>query len=151
MAGETIITIVGNLTSDPELRFTGSGVAVATFTVASTPRDFKRDTNTWVDGETTFLKCNVWRGAAENAASSLKKGTKVLVQGRLKTRSYLTKEQEKRSVIELEVDAFGPELSVATAVVTRNARAEGQGSYSAPAAAVASAPLASENDDETPF
>jgi single-strand DNA-binding protein len=142
MAGETILTLVGNLTSDPELRFTPSGVAVAKFTVASTPRTLNKATNEWVDGETIFITCNVWRQAAENAAESLEKGTRVIVNGRLKSRSYETKEGEKRTVFEMEVDAFGPDLTRATAKVTKVAS---KGFTSSAPAAVDSA------DDETPF
>ena len=128
MAGETIITVVGNLTSDPELRFTPSGAAVANFTVASTPRTFDKNSNEWKDGEALFLRCSVWRQAAENVAESLQKGTAVIVQGRLKQRSYETKEGEKRTVIELEVDEIGASLKFATAKVTRASRGGG-GSY----------------------
>ncbi len=128
MAGETILTVVGNLTSDPELRFTPSGAAVANFTVASTPRTFDKNSNEWKDGEALFLRCSVWRQAAENVAESLQKGTAVIVQGRLKQRSYETKEGEKRTVIELEVDEIGASLKFATAKVTRASRGGG-GSY----------------------
>ncbi len=127
MAGETIITVVGNLTADPELRFTPSGAAVANFTVASTPRTFDKNTNEWKDGEALFLRCSVWRQAAENVAESLQKGTAVIVQGRLKQRSYETKEGEKRTVVELEVDEIGPSLKFATAKVTRASRGGGGG------------------------
>src|SRR5437868_2576926 len=127
MAGETTITVVGNLTADPELRFTPSGAAVANFTVASTPRAFDRQTNEWKDGEALFLRCNVWRQAAENVAESLQKGMQVIVQGRLKQRSYETKEGEKRTVYELEVDEIGPSLKFATAKVTKASRQGGQG------------------------
>jgi len=119
MAGETIITVVGNLTADPELRFTPSGAAVANFTVASTPRTFDRQSNEWRDGEAMFLNCAVWRQAAENVAESLQKGMRVIVQGRLKARSYETREGEKRTVFELDVDEIGPALRYATAKVTR--------------------------------
>ncbi|MDN5562623.1 single-strand binding protein [Luteococcus japonicus] len=119
MAGETPITLVGNLTADPELRFTPSGAAVANFTVASTPRQFDRQTNEWRDGEAMFLNCSVWRQAAENVAESLTKGMRVVVQGRLKSRSYETREGEKRTVFEVEVDEVGPSLRYATAKVTR--------------------------------
>lgn len=125
MAGETVITVIGNLTSDPELRFTGAGAAVANFTVASTPRTFDRQSNEWKDGETLFLRCSVWREAAENAAESLAKGMRVIVTGRLRSRSYETKEGEKRTVIELEVDEVGPSLRSATAKVTRAQRSGG--------------------------
>ena len=110
MAGETTITVIGNLTNDPELRFTPSGSAVANFTIASTPRTFDRQSNEWKDGETLFLRAAVWREAAENVAESLTKGMRVIVTGRLKSRSYETKEGEKRTVIELEVDEIGPSL-----------------------------------------
>ncbi len=122
MAGETIITVVGNLTNDPELRFTPSGSAVANFTIASTPRTFDRQSNEWKDGETLFLRASVWREAAENVAESLTKGTRVVVQGRLKSRSYETKEGEKRTVMELEVDEIGPSLRYASAKVNRTQR-----------------------------
>ncbi|NLT30717.1 MAG: single-stranded DNA-binding protein [Propionibacterium sp.] len=119
MAGETIITVVGNLTADPELRFTPSGAAVANFTVASTPRNFDRQTNEWRDGEALFLNCSVWRQVAENVAESLTKGMRVIVQGRLKARSYETREGEKRTVFEIDVDEIGPALRYATAKVTK--------------------------------
>ena len=107
MAGDTVITVIGNITGDPELRFTPSGAAVANFTVASTPRAFDRQSNEWKDGETLFMRCSVWRDAAENVAESLGRGTRVIVSGRLKSRSYETKEGEKRTVVEMEVDGFG--------------------------------------------
>src|SRR4051794_27528094 len=125
MAGETVITVVGNLTGDPELRFTPSGAAVANFTIASTPRTYDRQTSEWKDGEALFLRCNIWRQAAENVAESLTKGARVIVSGRLKQRSFDTKEGEKRTVIELEVDEVGPSLRYATAKVTRASRNEG--------------------------
>ena len=127
MAGDTVITVIGNLTADPELRFTPSGAAVANFTVASTPRTFDRQSNEWKDGETLFLRCSVWREAAENVAESLQKGMRVIVQGRLKSRSYDTKEGERRTVTELDVDEVGPSLRYASAKVNRNARSGGQG------------------------
>lgn len=127
MAGETTITVVGNLTNDPELRFTPSGSAVANFTIASTPRTFDRTSNDWKDGETLFLRASVWREAAENVAESLTKGTRVVCQGRLKSRSYETKEGEKRTVMELEVDEIGPSLRYASAKVTRTQRSGGGG------------------------
>jgi single-strand DNA-binding protein len=129
MSGETTITVIGNLTSDPELRFTPSGSAVANFTVASTPRTFDRQTNEWKDGETLFLRASVWREAAENVAESLTKGTRVIVSGRLKSRSYETKEGEKRTVVELEVDEIGPSLRYANVKVNRSQRSNqgGQG------------------------
>jgi single-strand DNA-binding protein len=122
MAGETTITVVGNLTNDPELRFTPSGSAVANFTIASTPRTFDRQSNEWKDGETLFLRASVWREAAENVAETLTKGTRVVAQGRLKSRSYETKEGEKRTVMELEVDEIGPSLRYASAKISRTQR-----------------------------
>ena len=127
MAGETTITLVGNLTADPELRFTPSGAAVANFTVASTPRNFDRQTNEWRDGEAMFINCAVWRQAAENVAESLQKGMRVIVQGRLKSRSYETREGERRTVFEIDVDEIGPALRYATAKVTRTSSGGGQG------------------------
>ncbi|MDH6134593.1 single-strand DNA-binding protein [Kitasatospora sp. MAA4] len=127
MAGETVITLVGNLVDDPELRFTPSGAAVAKFRIASTPRTFDRQTNEWKDGESLFLTCNVWRQPAENVAESLQRGMRVIVQGRLRQRSYETKEGEKRTVFEVEVDEVGPSLRSATAKVTRANRSGGQG------------------------
>ena len=129
MAGDTVITVVGNLTADPELRFTPSGAAVANFTVASTPRTFDKNTNEWKDGEALFLRCSVWRQAAENVAESLTRGTAVIVQGRLKQRSYETKEGEKRTVYELDVDEIGPSLRWATAKVTKASRGGGGGGF----------------------
>src|SRR3954451_18812211 len=125
MAGETPITVVGNLTADPELRFTPSGAAVANFTVASTPRTFDRQSNEWKDGEALFLNCSVWRQAAENAAESLTRGMRVIVSGRLKARSYETREGEKRTVFEIEVDEVAPSLKYATAKVTKTSRSGG--------------------------
>ncbi len=127
MAGETVITIIGNLTNDPELRFTPSGAAVANFTVASTPRTFDRQSNEWKDGETLFMRCSVWRDAAENVAESLQRGSRVLVSGRLRSRSYETKEGEKRTVVEMEVDEVGPSLRYATAKVNKTSRGGGGG------------------------
>ena len=129
MAGDTVITIVGNVTGDPELRFTPSGAAVANFTVASTPRAFDRQSNEWKDGETLFMRCSVWRDAAENVAESLQRGTRVIVTGRLKSRSYETKEGEKRTVIEMEVDEVGPSLRYASAKVTKTQRGSGGGGF----------------------
>ena len=129
MAGDTVITVVGNLTADPELRFTPSGAAVANFTVASTPRTFDKNSNEWKDGEALFLRCSVWRQAAENVAESLHRGTAVIVQGRLKQRSYETKEGEKRTVYELDVEEVGPSLKWATAKVTKASRGGGGGGY----------------------
>ena len=155
MAGETITTIVGNLTADPELRYTQNGLAVANFTIASTPRSFDRQSNEWKDGEALFLRASVWREFAEHVAGSLTKGSRVIASGRLKQRSYETKEGEKRTTIELEVDEIGPSLKYATASVTRaqsNRDAFAGGSPQAPASqatdewATAGAP-----DTETPF
>ena len=126
-AGDTVITLVGNLVDDPELRFTPSGAAVAKFRIASTPRFLDKQTNEWKDGESLFLSCNVWRQAAENAAESLTKGMRVIVQGRLKQRSYETREGEKRTVFEVEVDEVGPSLKSATAKVTKAQRGGGGG------------------------
>src|SRR3982750_2251988 len=125
MAGETPITVVGNLTADPELRFTPSGAAVANFTVASTPRTFDRQSNEWRDGESMFLNCSVWRQAAENAAESLTRGMRVIVSGRLKARSFETREGEKRTVFEVDVDEVGPGLKYATAKVQKTSRSGG--------------------------
>jgi len=122
MAGETVITVVGNLVDDPELRFTPSGAAVANFRMASTPRTYDRQTGEWKDGETLWLGCSVWRQAAENVAESLTKGTRVVVQGRLKSRQYETREGEKRTVFEIDVDEIGPSLRSATAKVTKASR-----------------------------
>jgi single-strand DNA-binding protein len=130
MAGETIITVVGNLVDDPELRFTPSGAAVANFRIASTPRTFDKQSNEWKDGDALFLSCSVWRQAAENVAESLQKGMRVVVQGRLKQRSYETREGEKRTVVELEVEEVGPSLKYATAKVARVQRSGGGGGYS---------------------
>ncbi|MCP2255143.1 single-strand DNA-binding protein [Prauserella aidingensis] len=146
MAGDTIITVVGNLTADPELRFTPSGAAVANFTVASTPRQFDRQSGEWKDGEALFLRCNIWRQAAENVAETLTRGARVIVQGRLKQRSFETKEGEKRTVVELEVDEIGPSLRYATAKVNKVSRGGGGGGgfggggAAAPAAAGSGAP-----------
>ena len=126
MAGETIITVVGNLTADPELRYTQNGLAVANFTIASTPRNVDRATNDWKDGEALFLRASVWREFAEHVAGSLSKGSRVIATGRLKQRSYETKEGEKRTSYEIEVDEIGPSLRYATAQVTRAARTDGQ-------------------------
>jgi single-strand DNA-binding protein len=164
MAGETVITVVGNLTADPELRFTPSGAAVANFTVASTPRTFDRQSGEWKDGEALFLRCNIWRQAAENTAESLTRGMRVIVSGRLRQRSFETREGEKRTVMEMEVDEVGPSLRYATAKVNRAARqgGGGYGSTGAPpddpwsSAPQAGAPAGSGNgaagyDDEPPF
>ncbi|MFI2231597.1 single-stranded DNA-binding protein [Nocardia fusca] len=128
-AGDTVITVIGNLTADPELRFTPAGAAVANFTVASTPRIFDRNTNEWKDGEALFLRCNIWREAAENVAESLTRGSRVIVSGRLKQRSFETREGEKRTVVELEVDEVGPSLRYATAKVNKTSRGGGGGGF----------------------
>jgi single-strand DNA-binding protein len=166
MAGETIITVVGNLTADPELRYTQNGLPVANFTIASTPRNFDRQANEWKDGEALFLRASVWREFAEHVAGSLTKGSRVIATGRLKQRSYETKEGEKRTSIELEVDEIGPSLRYATAQVTRAARdsAGGGAGGGRPQVAeepwAAAAPAAADGDvwntpgsynDETPF
>ena len=130
MAGETIITVIGNLTGDPELRFTPSGAAVANFTVASTPRTFDRQSSEWKDGETLFMRCSVWREAAENVAESLHRGTRVIVTGRLKSRSWDDKETgQKRTVIEMDVDEVAPSLRYATTKITKTQRGGGGGSF----------------------
>src|SRR3954447_6850260 len=132
MAGETVITVVGNLTDDPELRFTPSGAAVAKFRIASTPRTLDRQSGEWKDGEPLFLACNIWRDAAEHVAESLQRGARVIVQGRLRQRSYETREGEKRTVYELEVDEIGPSLRYATAKVQRmNRSGSGGGGFGA--------------------
>lgn len=128
MAGDTVITVIGNLTGDPELRFTPNGAAVANFTIASTPRNFDRQSGEWQEGETLFLRASIWREAAENVAESLRKGTRVIAQGKLKSRQYETKEGEKRTSMELEVEEIGPSLRFASASVNRNQR-NGQGGY----------------------
>ncbi|MBE9403253.1 single-stranded DNA-binding protein [Brachybacterium sp. Marseille-Q2903] len=127
MANDTVITVIGNLTADPELRFTQSGIAVASFTVASTPRTFDRQANEWKDGEALFLRCSIWRDAAENVAESLEKGTRVVVQGRLKQRSYTDREGNNRTSIELDVEEIGPSLKYATAKPTKVQRGGGGG------------------------
>src|ERR1700712_1246634 len=129
MAGETVITGVGNLTNDPELRFTPNGAAVASFTVASTPRTLDKQSNEWKDGDPLFLRCTVWRQAAENVAESLHKGTRVIVQGRLKQRSFETREGEKRTVVELDADEVAPSLRYATARVNKAGRSGGNGNF----------------------
>ncbi len=127
MAGDTTITVVGNLTSDPELRFTPSGASVASFTVASTPRFLDKSSNEWKDGDALFLRCSVWRQAAENAAESLHRGDRVIVTGRLKQRSFETREGEKRTVVEIDVDEVGPSLKYASARVSKASRGGGSG------------------------
>jgi len=164
MAGETVITVVGNLTADPELRYTQNGLAVANFTIASTPRTFDRQANEWKDGEALFLRASVWREFAEHVAGSLTKGSRVIATGRLKQRSYETKEGEKRTSIELEVDEIGPSLRYATAQVTRAQPGGGRGPAAVQdepwAASAPSAPPSSGADswnapgaygDDTPF
>ncbi|WP_210439314.1 single-stranded DNA-binding protein [Nocardioides xinjiangensis] len=130
MAGETTITVIGNLVDDPELRFTPSGAPVANFRIASTPRTFDRQSNEWKDGDTLFLSCAVWRQAAENVAESLQRGMRVIVQGRLKSRQYETREGEKRTVFEIDVEEVGPSLRNASAKVTKTTRQGGGGGYS---------------------
>ena len=130
MAGETTITVIGNLVDDPELRFTPSGAPVANFRIASTPRTFDRQSNEWKDGDTLFLSCAVWRQAAENVAESLQRGMRVIVQGRLKSRQYETREGEKRTVFEIDVEEVGPSLRSASAKVTKTQRSGGGGGYS---------------------
>jgi single-strand DNA-binding protein len=150
MAGETVITVVGNLVDDPELRFTPSGAAVANFRIASTPRNFDKNTNEWVDGEGLFLSCAIWRQAAENVAESLQKGMRVVVQGRLKQRSYETREGEKRTVYELDVEEVGPSLKYATAKVTRTTRQGGGGGYSGGGGQAAARPAGGDDPWATP-
>jgi len=153
MANEPTLTVIGNLTADPELRFTPSGPAVASFTVASTPRTFDRQAGEWKDGETLFLRCSVWRETAENVAESLTKGTRVIVTGRLTQRSYETRKGEKRTVVELQVDEVGPSLARATARVTRTPRNDGGfTSQPQPQAAPTDDPWATHQPtDEPPF
>ncbi|MGO4583603.1 single-stranded DNA-binding protein [Arthrobacter sp. 2RAF6] len=141
MANETTITVIGNLTNDPELRFTPAGAAVANFTVASTPRTFDKNSNEWKDGESLFLRCSVWRETAENVAETLTKGMRVILSGNLEQRSYETKEGEKRTVIELKVEEIGPSLKYANAKVTRTQKG-GSGQAAARAAAPAEDPWA---------
>jgi single-strand DNA-binding protein len=129
MAGETVITVVGNLVEDPELRFTPSGAAVAAFRIASTPSRFNKDTSKWEDGDSLFLRCSVWRQAAENVAESLQRGMRVIVQGRLKQREWETKEGEKRTSYEIDVDEVGPSLKFATAKVVKTQRGSGGGGF----------------------
>jgi single-strand DNA-binding protein len=126
MAGDTVITVIGNLTNDPELRFTPSGAAVASFTIASTPRTLDRQTQEWKDGEALFLRCSCWRQMAEHVAGSLTRGSRVMAQGRLKQRSFETKEGDKRTVIEMEVDEIGPSLRYATATISKATRSDGR-------------------------
>lgn len=151
MAGETTITVVGNLTSDPELRFTPAGAAVASFTVAATPRALDKATGEWRDGDPLFLRCNIWRQAAENVGESLTRGARVIVQGRLRQRSYDTKEGEKRTVIELEVDEIGPSLRYATAKVNKVERSGGEGSGGGRGGQAKDDPWGSGTSNEPPF
>ena len=132
MAGDTVITVIGNLTADPELRWTQSGAAVADFTVASTPRTYDRNAGEWRDGDTLFMRCSVWRETAENVAESLRKGMRVIVQGRLTQRSYDTQQGERRTVVEMQVDEVGPSLRRARAQVTRHPAADGGAGYPPP-------------------
>lgn len=156
MAGDTVITVIGNLTDDPELRFTPSGAAVAKFRVASTPRSYDKASGEWKDGEPLFLACTVWRQAAENVAESLQRGARVVVTGRLKQRSYETREGEKRTVIELEVDEVGPSLRYATAKVQKMSRSSGDtaprgdDAFSTPASAPAQSARRAEPARRTP-
>ncbi|MDN5859032.1 MAG: single-stranded DNA-binding protein, partial [Pseudonocardia sp.] len=129
MAGDTVITVIGNLTADPELRFTPSGAAVANFTVASTPRMLDKQSGEWRDGEALFMRCNIWRQPAENVAETLTRGMRVMVTGRLRQRSFETREGEKRTVVELEVDEVGPSLRYATAKVNKISRGSGSGGF----------------------
>lgn len=150
MSNETIITLVGNLTADPELRYTPSGAAVANFTVASTPRTYDRNSGEWKDGDSMFLDCAVWRDAAENVAESLTKGMRVIVQGRLKSRTYETREGQKRTVFEVEVDEVGPSLRNAAAKVTKGKLGAGAG-WSKDAKPSGSDPWAGAQSEEAPF
>ena len=150
MSGETIITLVGNLTADPEIRFTPQGAAVASFTVASTPRTFDRQSNEWKDGDALFLRCSAWRELAENIAESLTKGMRVIVQGRLTQRSYEDRDGQKRTVVELQVDEIGPSLKYASAKVTRTPKSGGQASRPAQGDAW-STPPGGGYADEVPF
>ena len=153
MSGETLITIVGNLTGEPELRVTPAGAAVANFTVASTPRTFDRQANQWRDGDAMFLNCSVWREAAEHVAESLQKGMRVIVHGRLKSRSYETREGQKRVVFEIDVEEVGPSLRYATARVDRATRTGGVGYQQAPSQQPQQDPWAGQSGgrDEPPF
>ncbi|QFG09600.1 single strand DNA binding protein [Arthrobacter phage TripleJ] len=151
MAGETTLTLIGNLTNDPELRFTPSGSAVANFTIASTPRTFDRQANEWKDGETLFLRASVWKDMAENVAESLTKGTRVIASGRLKSRSYETKEGEKRTVMEFEVDEIGPSLKNANAKVNRTQRNGNGGGFGGDQGGYAPASSGGYGGGEVPF
>ncbi|QUR65721.1 single-stranded DNA-binding protein [Mycobacterium spongiae] len=151
MAGDTTITVVGNLTADPELRFIPSGAAVANFTVASTPRIYDRQSGEWKDGEALFLRCNIWREAAENVAESLTRGSRVIVSGRLKQRSFETREGEKRTVVEVEVDEIGPSLRYATAKVNKTSRGGGGGGFGGGSRQAAAAAPASGGKGDDPW
>jgi single-strand DNA-binding protein len=151
MAGDTVLTVIGNLTADPELRFTPSGAAVANFTVASTARTYDRNAEQWRDGEALFLRCSLWRQPAEHVADSLTRGSRVIVQGRLRQRSYETREGEKRTVVELEVDDIGPSLRYATATITKQARTHDSGSGGDTGVAGSAATSAGDYDEEAPF
>lgn len=158
MSGDTTITVIGNLCNDPELRFTPSGAAVANFTVASTPRMYDKNTQEWKDGDALFLRCNIWREAAENVAESLVRGSRVIVTGRLKQRSFETREGEKRTVFEVEADEIGPSLKYATAKVNKASRSGGSTSSSTPARSSGDDPWGSKpgsgfagGDEEPPF
>lgn len=151
MANETTLTIVGNLTADPELRFTPNGNAVANFTVATTPRAYDRESGQWRDGDTLFLRCSIWRDAAEHVAESLSRGNRVIVTGRLKQRSYETREGEQRTVVEVDVDEIGPSLRFANATVKRAGRRnDGAETNGEPPAASAGVPGFT-GDDQPPF
>jgi single-strand DNA-binding protein len=156
MSGETIITVIGNLTSDPELKYTAAGVAVVNLTIASTPKSFDKNTGQWVDGEALFMRSSVWRDYAEHVAATLTKGARVIAQGVLKQRSYETAAGEKRTAVELEIEAIGPDLRYATAVVTRTGAKAAAGAPSRPAIAPAGTWSSAEdftfpNTDDTPF
>ena len=156
MAGETVITVIGNLTADPELRFTPSGAAVANFTVASTPRTLDKQSGEWKDGEALFMRCNIWRQPAENVAETLTRGMRVMVTGRLRQRSFETREGEKRTVVELEVDEVGPSLRYAKAAVTKTGSGESSGARSGGSRGYDNGPAAlppgsGAVDDEPPF
>ena len=150
MANEPVLTLVGNLTADPELRFTGNGAAVANFTVASTPRTFDRTTNEWLDGEPLFIRCSAWKSLAENAAESLQKGMRVIVSGRLGARSYETREGEKRTVHELDVEEVGPSLRFATVSVQRTEQRASDGGRQQPQHRAQPDPWAQTNDYDAP-
>ena len=151
MAGDTVITIIGNLTADPELRWTQSGAAVADFTVASTPRTYDRNAGEWRDGDTLFMRCSVWRDTAENVAESLRKGMRVIVQGRLTQRSYDTQQGERRTVVNLQVDEVGPSLRRARAQVTRHPAADGGAGYPPPPPPASTRPAPAPQPQPQPY